>query len=331
MTKHSLMGRLAEAIFIIFCVISINFFLIRLVPGDPVVHIIGETEYSYLEMNSPEVIEKVRAEYGLDKSFLEQYRIYLNKMIHLDFGTSYSSKEPVLKTIWFRMQWTLCLAIPATVISALLGGILGLWAGWRPGKKFDLIASPCFMGIYTIPTNCLAILILITFAFKTGWFPISGITTGGLEGTAKILDILHHMVLPMLVLILYKTASNYMLMKSTVTLIRKEEYITTAISKGLPRRKVLSSHVLRNALCPYITSVCMEFGSMLIGSMMVEIVFSWKGMGTLIYESVKAKDFPVLQACFLFISVFVVVFNLLADVINTLIDPRVKEGLKHAA
>ena len=162
-----------------------------------------------------------------------------------------------------------------------------------------------------------------------GWFPISGITSGGLTGFAKGLDILHHMALPLAVLVLYKTSSNYMLMKSTVSLIRQEDYVSTAISKGLSQGKVLSRHVLKNALCPYLTSICMQFGGMLAGSMMTEIVFSWKGMGTLIYDAVNAKDFPMLQTCFLLISICVVAFNLIADLLCLAVDPRVREGMNH--
>ena len=119
-------------------------------------------------------------------------------------------------------------------------------------------------------------------------------------------------------------------MKSTVQTIRDEEYITVARSKGFSQRQVLRRHVLKNALCPYLTSVCMQFGHILGGSMLVEVVFSWKGMGTLIYDSVNTKDFPMLQTCFLFIGVCVVMFNLLADILNMCIDPRIREEGHHA-
>ena len=329
MAKRTLLGRLGESVLIVFCIVTLNFFLIRFMPGDPVLHIIGEEEYYNLEVHAPQVIEEIRGEYGLNQSLGRQYLTYLGKTARLDFGNSYRTKAPVLETVLFRMKWTLFLAIPATVIAAFLGGALGLWAGWKPGGRFDLAATPCFLLISSVPTNCLAILFLICFAFQLGWFPISGITSGGLTGFAKGLDILHHMALPLAVLVLYKTSSNYMLMKSTVSLIRQEDYVSTAISKGLSQGKVLSRHVLKNALCPYLTSICMQFGGMLAGSMMTEIVFSWKGMGTLIYDAVNAKDFPMLQTCFLLISICVVAFNLIADLLCLAVDPRVREGMNH--
>ena len=158
-----------------------------------------------------------------------------------------------------------------------------------------------------------------------GLFPISGITSGGLSGLEKAVDILWHMALPLMILVILRTASYYMLMKSTVQTIRDEEYITVARGKGFSQGQVLRRHVLKNALCPYLTSVCMQFGHILGGSMLVEVVFSWKGMGTLIYDAVNTKDFPILQTCFLFIGICVVAFNLLADVLNMLIDPRLRE------
>lgn len=138
------------------------------------------------------------------------------------------------------------------------------------------------------------------------------------------------MALPLMILVILRTASYYMLMKSTVQTIRDEEYITVARGKGFSQGQVLRRHVLKNALCPYLTSVCMQFGHILGGSMLVEVVFSWKGMGTLIYDAVNTKDFPILQTCFLFIGICVVAFNLLADVLNMLIDPRLREEDRHA-
>lgn len=134
------------------------------------------------------------------------------------------------------------------------------------------------------------------------------------------------MQLPLIIMILYRTASNHLLMRSTAIQVNEGEYIGTAVSKGMTERRVRLCHMLKNTLCPYVTSLCMQFGNILTGAMMVEIVFSWKGMGTLIYDSVTTKDFPMLQGCFLFIGVCVVVFNFLADLICTMIDPRIKGG-----
>lgn len=325
-----LLKRLAGALLIILAIITVNFLLIRFMPGDPAVYIIGEDQYLRLEAEAPQVIEKVRQDYGLDESLWVQYLTYLDKTVHLDFGNSYRSKLPVLETVAFRMRWTLLLTIPAAVISAFLGGWLGLRAGWRKSGVLDTVCSPIMLLLNTIPTNCLAIIFLLVFAFHLGIFPIAGITSGGLFGAAKALDVLWHMALPLCVLVLLRTSSYYMLMKSTVQTIRNEEYIAAARSKGFSQGQVLRRHVLKNALCPYLTSVCMQFGHLLGGSMLVEVVFSWKGMGTLIYDAVNTKDFPILQTCFLFIGICVVAFNLLADILGMIIDPRTRKEQEHA-
>ena len=326
----SIITHFLESVIIIFCIITINFLLIRFMPGDPVMHIIGEDEYLRLESDNPEVIEEIRAHYGLDRPLYIQYGTYLGKTVRLDFGNSFRTKNPVLETVLFRLRWTLALAVPATLIAALLGGWMGLRAGWKSGGPFDSAASSLMLIISAVPTNCMAIIFLLFFAFRMGWFPISGITSGGLRGIQKTVDILWHMALPLSILTLLKTSSNYLLMKNTVVSVKDEEYVTVAVSKGFSDGQILKRHVLKNALCPYITSVCMQFGYILSGSMMIEVVFSWKGMGTLIYEAVNGKDFPMLQTCFLFISICVVAFNLLADFVNMAVDPRVREGKRHA-
>jgi peptide/nickel transport system permease protein len=321
--------RVVEALFVIWAIMTINFFLVRFMPGDPVVHIIGEDEYQLLATSSPEAIEQIRVEYGLDRSLPEQYGTYLHKTATLDFGSSYRNKQPVLDTILFRMRWTLPLALVATLAAACLGGMLGLRAGYHPKKLLDKIVTPLALVISTIPSNCLAIIFLLIFSFHLGWFPIGGVSSGGLAGAEKALDVLWHMALPAIILILYKASANFMLMKSTMLTIKEEAYVTTAVSKGLSGGKVIAVHLARNALGPFVTSVCMQFGSMFAGAMMVEIVFSWKGMGTLIYDSVTARDYPMLHTSFLIIGVCVVSFNMLADLICAAIDPRIREGIVH--
>lgn len=324
-----LLKRILESLFILLCIITINFLLIRFMPGDPLRHLVGEEEYLYLRSRAPEVLDEIRAEYGLDQPLIVQYFSYLGKTLRLDFGVSYKTKQSVLEIVGYRMIWTLRLAVPAILISALIGGVLGLRAGWKKGGIADTICSPLMIFLNTLPSNCLAILFLFLFAFKLRLFPINGMTTGGLEGFEKLIDVLWHMALPLSVLVILRISSYYMLMKSTVRSICDEEYVITARGKGFSQWKVLRRHVLKNALCPYLTSVFMQFGYILSGSMLAEVVFSWKGMGTLIYDAVNSKDFPVLQTCFLLIGVCVVVFNLLADVLNMLIDPRTREENMH--
>ena len=179
--------------------------------------------------------------------------------------------------------------------SGILGAVLGTIAGWKPGGRFDAVMTPAALFINTVPSNCIGILLLALFSFRLKWTPISGMTSGMLTGSAYIRDVLWHMALPLLILIVFRTCGDFMLMKSSVSQVRREDYTVTAAAKGLSDWKVLFRHVMRNALLPYITSMCMQMGSLLSGSMIVETIFGWKGMGQLFYASVSGRDFPTAQ------------------------------------
>lgn len=200
-------------------------------------------------------------------------------------------------------------------------------AGWKPGGLFDRIITPAMLFLNTVPDNCIGIIFLVVFAYKLGWFPVNGMTSGGLTGIAKAADILWHAALPMSLLILFRVSGNFLLMKSNVSQVKNEDYVITAYSKGLRDKKVLFRHVMRNAMVPFVTSLCMQLGSLLSGSMILEVIFGWKGMGNLFYTAITSRDFPTAQLCFIISAFCVVTGNLLSDVLIAVLDPRIKEGL----
>jgi len=328
--KRKLTNYLIRAVILLFVIISLNFFLIRAMPGDPMVHILGEDEYFSLLHQYPEVLEEVRSDYGLDGSIALQYVKYVYNVVTLRFGHSYIDGQDVVSVVLFRLQWTLALSVISIVISAVIGGALGVLAGYFKGRKIDSVLTFFALLLDTIPANCLALLALVIFAFRLRWFPIGGMSGGGVEGWAKTLSVLRHMVLPVTVLSVFRSSTNFLLMKSFTSQIKDEEYIAVAVTKGLPGRKVLFRHLLRNVMVPYSTMLCMQFGYIISGSMLIEVVFSWKGMGTLIYNAVTTRDYPTIQMCFLLIAVCVVFFNFLAEIISMYIDPRIKDGVKNA-
>lgn len=319
---------LLRALLLILAVISINFVLVHLMPGDPLVHLVGEEEYYSLSAQYPEKLEEIRAQYSLDGNLFQQYIRYLGQVLTFQFGHSYIDGSSVAETVFFRMKWTILLALAAIVISAAVGGALGVLAGYKKGGKLDSVLTGFFLFLETIPSNCLALLFLILFSYKLHWFPVGGMAVGNVEGIEKIVSILHHMVLPVAVLVLFRTSSNFLQMKSFVSQIKDEEYITTAVTKGLPKRKLLFRHLIRNAMVPYVTVICMQIGHILSGSMLIEVVFSWKGMGTLIYDAVQTRDYPTVQMCFLVIAVCVVLFNFAADFLCMQMDPRIQNGVR---
>ena len=324
MAKH-VAKRVLIALLTIYIIITLSFILVHIMPGDPVIHLIGQEEYYYLLDNDPATLHRMVEKFGLNDSLAVQYLRYLKSIVTLDFGISYSNQTPVFENVVRASGWTLLLSVPTWIIGGIIGAVLGVLAGWKPGKLFDKIMTPVFLVINTIPSNCLCLVLLIIFAYKLKYFPINGMVSPGVVGMDRVVSIMEHMFLPLIILILFRVSGDFMLMKSAVSQVRGEEYIITAKAKGLTERKVLFRHVMKNAMVPYLTSFCMQFGGLLSGSMIVEVVFGWKGMGTLMYNAVSSRDFPTAQLCFLVSAVLVVFANLMSDIINAAVDPRIRE------
>ena len=325
MKKRILINRVLISIGTIFLIITISFFLVNSMPGDPLVNIMGDEEYYKVKNSNPELLTEIAEKYGLNESLPQRYFKYLKSILTLDFGYSYVKNQPVLDVVLYRLKWTLLLAVPATILSALIGGWLGIAAGWNSGGALDRVMTPVALVMNTIPTNCVAILVLAIFAYRLRWFPISGMTSGGLTGWAKARDVLWHMALPLLVMVLSRSCGNFIHMKSYVTQIKSEEYILTAKAKGVKRSRILRRHVLKNCFLPYITVLCMQFGHIVSGSIMVEVVFTWVGMGDMMNSSISSSDFPMMQLCFLITAVCMVLSNIAADVLYVVFDPRIEE------
>ena len=325
MKKKIIINRILISIGTIFLIITISFFLVNSMPGDPLVNIMGDEEYYKVKNSNPELLTEIAEKYGLNESLPQRYFKYLKSILTLDFGYSYVKNQPVLDVALYRLKWTLLLAVPATILSAFIGGWLGIAAGWNSGGALDRIMTPLALVMSTIPTNCVAIIVLAIFAYRLRWFPISGMTSGCLVGWAKARDVLWHMALPLLVMVLSRSCGNFIHMKSYVTQIKSEEYILTATAKGVKRSRILRRHVLKNCFLPYITVLCMQFGHIVSGSIMVEVVFTWVGMGDMMNSSISSSDFPMMQLCFLITAVCMVLSNIAADVLYVVFDPRIEE------
>ena len=325
MKKKIIINRILISIGTIFLIITISFFLVNSMPGDPLVNIMGDEEYYKVKNSNPELLTEIAEKYGLNESLPQRYFKYLKSILTLDFGYSYVKNQPVLDVALYRLKWTLLLAVPATILSAFIGGWLGIAAGWNSGGALDRIMTPLALVMSTIPANCVAIIVLAIFAYRLRWFPISGMTSGGLVGWAKTRDVLWHMALPLLVMVLSRSCGNFIHMKSYVTQIKSEEYILTATAKGVKRSRILRRHVLKNCFLPYITVLCMQFGHIVSGSIMVEVVFTWVGMGDMMNSSISSSDFPMMQLCFLITAVCMVLSNIAADVLYVVFDPRIEE------
>lgn len=292
-------------------------------PGNPLANILGEENYYYLLYNNPERLKTLSAAYGLSEPLLEQYLHYFIGIATLNFGISFISNQSVFTVLVNHLQRTLILVVPAIVISGVLGLITGAYAGWNKNSKFNILCSGLSMLVYTIPVYCIAIIVLVIFSFQWGAFPVGGIVSGLTTERGSIVDIIWHMTLPVSVLLTYYAGYNFFIVKSSIENIKKEDYILTAYGKGLSEKEVIFTHGLPNAILPYITVVCLQFGHAVSGTMLLEVVFSWDGMGMLIYQAVLAKDIPLLQGSFILLSFCVVFFNFLADMLYMFFDPTI--------
>lgn len=321
-----LLTKLLQYVLTIIAVISLNFFLVHMMPGDPLIHLLGEENYLYLHTQKPELLEALRAKYGLNSPLYKQYFCYLAKTLRLDLGWSFHYGQPVFHVLLFRLKWTLVLLVPSIIIAGLLGGILGALGGLKNGHALDYLLTSGFLFLYSVPNYCLGLLFLMIFGFYLDVFPLGGMGEQTYFGSLSILDTLHHMCLSLSVLVLHNTACNYIIMRNAIKEVLEEEYVLTAISKGLNQRQTLFGHVFKNALPPLITAVALEFGFIAGGALFVEIVFSWQGMGTLIYDAIISRDYPLISGSFFVLTICVILANALGEFFYAVVDPRMRDG-----
>ncbi len=303
-------------------VIIFNFFLFRVVAGDPVANLFRGRNLTASQR------DELRHQFGLDGSQLEQFWRYLVQTAHFNFGRSYTSNELVLSEIASRAWPTIALVGVAAVLSAVIGVALGIIAGWNRGRKSDYAATTFTMTTYSMPDFWLGMLLLVLLAVTLGWFPIGGLSdpSGAQSGLGYVLDVAHHMALPAATLTFAYLGEYTLIMRSSLLETMSEDYLTLARAKGLRDAIVRSRHAVPNALLPVVTLTALNLGFVLSGAIAVETVFSWPGLGLLTYQALNAPDLPLLQGLFLVFSISVIVFNLVADLAYHYLDPRVRTG-----
>ncbi|WP_173930994.1 ABC transporter permease [Chelativorans sp. Marseille-P2723] len=310
--------RLFQAIPLILGVIAINFTLIHLAPGDPATLLAGE-------FASPEAVERLREEFGLNDPFYKQFLTYLGKVATGDLGYSYRFRAPVLDIVLDRIPNTLLLLFVSFVLSMIVAVVLAVLSARRPNSLFDNVASSLAMVGYALPMFWLGMMLILVFSSQLGWLPTGGMYSlrGERTGLAMVLDMARHLVLPATAFAAYFMAMAYRLTRSKLIETLREDYIRTAHMKGLSEREVLFRHALRNSLVPVIAVMGLDLGVMVGGAVVVETVFTWPGVGRLMYDSILARDYPLLLGIFVVVSFGVIIINLLADLVAALVDPRI--------
>lgn len=322
--KAYILTRLFHAVPLLLCVIVFNFTLIHMAPGDPIQSLIGE-------FPAPEAyVEEMKKAFGLDKPLYVQLWRYMRNILTGDLGFSFYYRQPVLTVILERVPATMQLMAPAILFSALVGVLLGIFSARKPYSFSDnSISSFALLG-YCVPVFWLGQMLMLVFSIKLGWLPSQGIRTLGaeLQGFAAFGDRLSHLLLPLLALSIRHMAINARIMRSSMLEVSYEDYITLARSKGLAEKKIVAGHMLPNALLPVVTIIGLDVGFLFTGSVLVETVFGWPGIGRLMYESILKRDYPVLMGTFMITTVLVVVTNLIVDIVYLWLDPRVKYDRK---
>lgn len=307
--------------------LTINFFLPRLMPGDPVGAFISR--FRDVVANNPHILDAIRIELGASKDPLwKQYVEYLGNTAHGDFGVSYSQyPSHVNDIIAATLPWTLVLAGSATVLAFLIGTSLGIVAAWRRGGVVDSVVTPLTMFTYSFPPFFIAMLVLYIVGVQAGWFPLNHAYGDNVQiswSFAFIKSAADHAVLPVLAFLLYSIGGWLLGMRNVMINTLSEEYVAMAQAKGLSDRRVMFRYAARNALLPQITSFAITVGYIITGLVLIEDVFAYPGVGYTLVQAVQSNDYPLMQALFLLITLAVLTANFVVDLLYIRLDPRVR-------
>jgi peptide/nickel transport system permease protein len=319
-----ILRRISQAFVTIVMIILLNFILFRAMPGSP------ERVLARNPNVTPAALEETRRRWGLDKPlFPDQFVAYIGATASGDLGFSFvaSRGHPVTEVIGNRLGPTLVLFGLGEIIAIVVGLAIGAYAGWRRGGVVDYVGNGVSLILYSMPYFLLGMILLLVFSSTLHWFPSFGMSTAGQRYSsvfAQVGDIGAHLVLPLATVSLGLIGQYSILMRSAVIDTLAEDYATTARAKGLTGGHILRHHLLPNALLPAVTLIAINLGYVVAGAITVEYVFNWPGLGRLTVEALNARDYPVLQGIFLLLGISVVLANLAADLLYSVLDPRVR-------
>jgi peptide/nickel transport system permease protein len=313
--------RLLHAVIVIACVVVIDFSLLHFAPGDAVDALAGEAGAS-----DAAYLASLREKYGLDQPYHVQLARYVWAVLHLDLGYSFRHAMPVLDLILGRLTATLLLMLGSLVLAFVAGVVLGALAAGRPGSTVDRAVMVGSLLAYATPLFWLGLMLIVLFSLHLQWLPSHGMETIGvpLGPLERALDVLRHMVLPVVTLSLFYMATYIRLMRASMLETYGADFVRTARAKGLSETRISYRHVLRNAILPILTLFGMQVGSLLGGAVVVEVVFGWPGLGRLAFEAIFERDFNLMLAILLLTTLTVVIVNVVVDLLYAWLDPRIE-------
>lgn len=311
------------ACILLLAVLILNFGMMHLAPGD-----VADTISQSMGGADEEILNQIRADYGLDQPFIVQLGNYIGKVIRFDLGYSFFYNQPVTKLIFQKLPATLLLVLTAQLLALIIGVFLGVFSAQRPNGISSHFVSFLALFGYSAPVFWSGLLLLIGFSLHIQWFPVAGMRDVTIEGNLWVesVDIMRHMALPVISLSSIFLALYSRLSRATMMEVLGSDYIRTAKSKGLTDREIVYKHALKNSLSPVITLAGLQFSAVVSGAVLVESVFSWPGLGTLAFDSIIARDTPTILGILFFSALVVVIGNLLTDFALRLVDPRVRSG-----
>jgi ABC-type dipeptide/oligopeptide/nickel transport system permease component len=311
--------RVTFALVTIFVVITLNFFMFRVLPGSAV------TNVAKVPNASAQLKQALTKEFGLNLPVGTQYIDYLKQLAHGNLGISFANQQPVASNLKSALLNTLPVVTIATVISLIIGVATGVLSAWRRGSKLDHLSTNGSIVLYALPTQWIALVLLLALS---KYLPTAGTTNpfqvGPVSFWSNLGDLSSHMVLPLLTLVLTLYGGITLIVRSALLETLGEDYMLTARAKGIGKRRMMWSHALRNAMLPIVTLVALSFGTIVAGAILMEVVFSWPGIGEALYQAVQQRDYPMMQGGFLLITISVVFCNLLADLLYFRLDPRIR-------
>jgi peptide/nickel transport system permease protein len=314
-------SRLVKAAAILIAIVVMNFFLVHAAPGDPAMVMAGEAGAA-----DEKFVTQLREQFGLDRPLYEQLGTYVGKIVQGDLGFSYRQQRPVWDILAERLPATLVLTLTAFLLALAAGVALGTLAAVAVGTWADSAITVVALLAYATPIYWIGLMLSLLFSIQLGWLPAFGYETigAGYIGLAHVADVAVHLILPVITLALFYMAGYARLTRASMLEVRGLDFVKTAKAKGLTQSRIVTRHVLRNAILPVITVAGIQAGQLVGGSILIETVFAWPGIGRLAFEAVLQRDYQVLLGIFLVTSIMVILFNILTDILYGLVDPRIQ-------
>ena len=313
--------RLVKALFVLLAVTVFSFALVRAAPGDPAIVLAGEQGAV-----DADFLQRVRERYGLDKPLHEQLLVYVGRIAVLDFGDSYKHNRPVIDLIAERLPATLLLTMTAFVLALIFGVGFGVLAARHVGGWQDTVITIVALLFFALPLFWVGLMAILLFSVWLGWLPAFGMSTVGANLTASqsALDVAQHLVLPATTLAMVYLATYTRMTRASVLEVMDLDYVRTARAKGLGESRIWRRHILKNAILPIITLASLQAGHLVGGAVLTETVFAWPGIGRLAFDALLQRDYNLLLGIFIMASALVVLFNLIADILYSIADPRIE-------